>query len=155
MKCINCQSNLVTDAKFCFCCGQSTDDFNRPFGQIVKEMLHEVLDIDNKLWLTLKTLITKPGTLTKEFSEGKRAKFTPPLRLYLVVSILFFVFFTGIYHVYGSTNSDTSSMGDYYAKAMFILFPVFALIIQLFFKQSLYIYNGYPCYFKIRGSVEI
>lgn len=141
MKCSNCQSSLVNNAVYCSYCGQSTTDLNRPVMLIAKEMLHELLDIDNKLWITLKTLITKPGKLTKEFSQGKRAKYTPPLRLYLVISIVFFILFTGIYEVYGNSQNMASSMGEYYAKAMFVLFPVFALLIHVFFRKSFYIYN--------------
>jgi len=141
MKCRNCQYSLVEKAPYCAYCGQSTADLNRPFLSVVKEAMHELLDIDNKLWLTLKTLIIKPGELTKEFSQGKRAKYTPPLRLYLVISIVFFILFTGIYEISGNSQNKSAPVGDYYAKAMFVLFPVFALLVQLFFKKSFYIYN--------------
>ena len=36
-------------------------------------------------------LLFKPGLLTREFLAGKRVKYLPPLRLYLVLSVLFFL----------------------------------------------------------------
>lgn len=103
--------------------------------------MHELLDIDGRVWLTLKTLITKPGGLTQAFSQGRRVTYTPPLRLYLVISILFFIIFSSIYHIYAPDRQMHDSMGDYYAKAMFVLFPCFALLVQLFYQQSFYINN--------------
>ncbi|WP_246058411.1 DUF3667 domain-containing protein [Litorilituus lipolyticus] len=106
-----------------------------------KEFLHELLDIDGRLSLTLITMVKKPGQLTHEFNQGKRVKYTPPLRLYLAISILFFIIFSSIYQVYAPERPLTDSMISYYSKAMFLLFPIFALIVQLFFRQSFYIGN--------------
>jgi len=141
MYCKNCQVELQQDAQFCLHCGQNTASLNRPFLDVAKEMAHELLDIDGKLSLTLRTMLTKPGKLTLEFNQGKRVKYTPPLRLYLAISILFFLIFSKIYQVYDPGTLLTESMISYYSKAMFVLFPVFALIVQIFFRQSFYIGN--------------
>jgi uncharacterized membrane protein len=39
---------------------------------------------------TLKPLLVRPGYLTNEFSAGRRANYVSPVRLYLVVSLVFF-----------------------------------------------------------------
>jgi hypothetical protein len=36
-------------------------------------------------------LLFKPGFLTREFLEGRRIRYLPPLRLYLVLSVVFFL----------------------------------------------------------------
>jgi hypothetical protein len=43
------------------------------------------------LWSTILALLFKPGFLTREFLSGRRARYLPPLRLYLVLSVLFFL----------------------------------------------------------------
>ncbi len=121
MNCKNCQSTLQNDAKYCLHCGQSAANLNRPFLVVAKEMTHEILDVDGKLWLTLRTILTKPGKLTDEFNQGKRVKYTPPLRLYLVISIIFFIIFSKLYQVYDSSTLLTESMISYYSKAMFVI----------------------------------
>ncbi|MEW6996889.1 DUF3667 domain-containing protein [Colwelliaceae bacterium BS250] len=141
MNCKNCHTKLLENAHYCSKCGQSSACLNRPFLVVSKDMLNELLDIDGRLWLTLRIMLRKPGQLTYEFNQGKRVKYTPPLRLYLVISILFFIIFSSIYQVYAPDRPLTDSMISYYSKAMFLLFPVFALIVQLFFRQSFYIGN--------------
>lgn len=141
MNCKNCQTLLQQEANYCLKCGQSVTSLNRPFSEVVKDMAHETLDIDGRLWLTVRTMFTKPGQLTYEFNQGRQIKYTPPLRLYLVISIVFFIIFSKSYQYYDPSSAISDSMVNYYPKAMFVLFPVFALITQLFFRQSYYIGN--------------
>jgi len=46
------------------------------------------------MWRTLKCLLFKPGWLSHEHVHGRRARYTPPVRLYLVTSILAFLVVT-------------------------------------------------------------
>jgi hypothetical protein len=46
---------------------------------------------DSRLWRTLVPLVLRPGFLTLQFIEGRRASYLSPFRLYFVISILFFV----------------------------------------------------------------
>lgn len=40
---------------------------------------------------TVRALVQRPGMLTREFLEGRRARFLSPLRLYLLASLAYFV----------------------------------------------------------------
>jgi len=42
------------------------------------------------MWRTWGKLITKPGYVSREFSDGKRSNWTSPVRIYLALSILLF-----------------------------------------------------------------
>jgi hypothetical protein len=55
------------------------------------EATESITHADSRLWRTLWALIAKPGFLTKEFLEGRRARYLPPFRLYLVLSVVFFL----------------------------------------------------------------
>jgi hypothetical protein len=46
---------------------------------------------DGRLASTLRALIRRPGMLTREFLEGRRARYISPLRLYLIASLVYFV----------------------------------------------------------------
>src|SRR5271168_357378 len=87
--CKNCGALLL--GRYCVDCSQAAD-VHVP---TTKELLHELLEglthSDSRLWRTLKYLWFKPGELTREFVAGRRAAYLPPFRLYLVVSILFFL----------------------------------------------------------------
>src|SRR6185436_16977473 len=52
---------------------------------------HEFLHLDGKILTSLKVLVTRPGQLTTDLVAGRRARYVTPLRLYLTLSVLFFV----------------------------------------------------------------
>ena len=89
--CKNCGA-LSDDASFCPDCGQSTKVQLLTIGELISESLATIYNLDSKLWLTLLPLLAKPGKLTNEYVAGKRARYMPPFRTYLVFSLLFFVF---------------------------------------------------------------
>lgn len=53
---------------------------------------HLATHVDGRLWKTLYTLLLRPGVLTQEYFAEHRARYLPPVRLYLVLSVLFFAF---------------------------------------------------------------
>lgn len=139
--CANCQSSLMENAKFCAECGQSVKSIDKPFLAFAKDSLHELLDIDGRLWLTLKTLFIKPGLASFEFSQGKRNKYTPPLRLYLVFSLIFFLVLASFQHIYGDGGARNESTTELYSRVMFVLFPIFAAYVGVLFRQSYFLSN--------------
>jgi Protein of unknown function (DUF3667) len=49
---------------------------------------------DSRLRRTLAPLICCPGLLTQQYLLGRRASYLPPFRLYVVLSVLFFLVFS-------------------------------------------------------------
>jgi hypothetical protein len=68
---------------------------------LIGELAAELFDWDSRLLHTLRALLLQPGTLTREFCRGRRARYVSPVRLYLVISIVFFAVlsFTSRTHV--------------------------------------------------------
>jgi hypothetical protein len=87
--CKNCDAPFT--ANFCSECGQKDVDLERPLSQLLAEVVREIFDVDGRAIRTLWTLIRHPGVLTSEFLAGRRKLYSSPLRLYLVISVLFFV----------------------------------------------------------------
>jgi hypothetical protein len=139
--CSNCKTPLPENAKFCPNCGQGTKSHRQAFVPFVKEAIHELLDIDGRLSLTLKTLISKPGLASYDYDQGMRAKYTPPLRLYLVISVIFFLVFSSFHQVFSGKEAYASNAIDLYSKAMFVLFPLFALYVKGFYRDSYLVSN--------------
>jgi len=54
-------------------------------------VIGDLLNADSRVWRTLWPLAFRPGLLTQEFLRGRRARYTPPFRMYLVLSLLFFL----------------------------------------------------------------
>lgn len=87
--CLNC--GAVLTGRYCANCGQAADVHVPSTGELIHEALEGITHSDSRLWRTLYLLWFKPGTLTQEFVAGRRAAYLPPFRLYLVLSILFFL----------------------------------------------------------------
>ena len=89
VRCKNCDAMLL--GRFCANCSQAADVHVPTTRELLHELLEGVTHSDSRLWRTLTTLWFKPGKLTEEFVAGRRVAYLPPFRLYLVLSILFFL----------------------------------------------------------------
>ncbi len=89
--CANCETEL--NGLFCSNCGQSAKSRRGPIWQVTAQFTDELFSIDSKVITSLVTLLIKPGVLSARFLDGKRASVLPPVRLYLVISLLFFFVF--------------------------------------------------------------
>jgi Protein of unknown function (DUF3667) len=87
--CANCGAMLT--GRFCSNCGQRREHEIHSIWHFTKEATEDLTHADSRLWSTMSALMFKPGLLTREFLAGKRVKYLPPLRLYLVLSVLFFL----------------------------------------------------------------
>jgi Protein of unknown function (DUF3667) len=88
-RCKNCDAVLL--GRFCANCSQAANVHVPTTRELVHEMLEGITHSDSRLWRTLTTLWFKPGKLTQEFVAGRRVAYLPPFRLYLIVSIIFFL----------------------------------------------------------------
>ncbi len=60
---------------------------------ILEELLHGVLHFDSKAWRTLPLLVFRPGRLTRDYIDGKRARYIAPLAIFLFsVFLMYFAF---------------------------------------------------------------
>lgn len=87
--CLNC--GAPESGAFCPACGQKNSDLQAPFGELLGEVIEESLGFDSRLRHTLPPFLARPGLLTREYNAGRRSRYTSPLKLYLVASVLFFL----------------------------------------------------------------
>lgn len=88
-RCLNCGAPVP--GRFCGGCGQErARDLHVPFHRLAGEALAETFTLDSKLGRTLVPLVFRPGEVTRAYLEGRRARYTSPVKLYLVLSFLFF-----------------------------------------------------------------
>jgi hypothetical protein len=87
--CANCHAAL--NGEFCAACGQRHEPHIHTVAHFASEAFESISHADSRLWRTLWYLFARPGFLTREFFAGRRVAYLPPFRLYLVLSVLFFV----------------------------------------------------------------
>ena len=89
MRCKNCSALLT--GQYCSQCGHRARSRLISLRLLFAELLGELLEFDSRLWITLRYLLFKPGRLTAEYLIGRQASYLPPFRLYLVLSVVFFL----------------------------------------------------------------
>lgn len=89
-ECANC--GAITTSAYCPQCGQKRE-VHRSLRAIGHDLIHGVLHLDGKFWLTLPLLILKPGKLTRRYIEGERAKFVSPMAMFLFSVFAMFAVF--------------------------------------------------------------
>ena len=76
---------------FCHTCGQKDDDYRRPLLSLTNEFVGDVFQWDSRMVRSVMPFLVLPGNLTRAYMRGRRQQYVSPLRLYLVLSIVFFV----------------------------------------------------------------
>lgn len=87
-RCSNCGASL--SGPFCHLCGQKSADLRRPIWELIEEIFDGFFNLDSKILNTLAMLVTIPGGLTSRYMGGHRARYVPPIRLFLVAFFMFF-----------------------------------------------------------------
>jgi hypothetical protein len=85
--CFNCGAALT--GPFCANCGQKALPLHPRIADFLHELVHETLHVDGKIFSSFSTLLRSPGFLTREYFEGRRARWVSPIRLYLIFSVLY------------------------------------------------------------------
>lgn len=89
MLCPNC--GFALNGPYCASCGQKVPHPDLTTRELVAETTQELTSWDGKIPRTIKALFTDPGRLTLDFLAGRRARWLPPLRVYLICSLAFFL----------------------------------------------------------------
>lgn len=87
--CLSCGAAAVVT--YCAACGQKHDDLRRSSFLLGKEFLQDSFGFDSRMWRTLGLMVAAPGLVPSNYSHGRRSRYTPPIRLFLVISFLFFL----------------------------------------------------------------
>ncbi len=87
--CANCATPLV--GQYCSRCGQRARGRLISIWELVRDAIGDLFELDSRLWQTLLPLVFRPGKLTRDYLMGRRARFMPPFRTYLVLSVVFFL----------------------------------------------------------------
>ncbi|WGH74204.1 DUF3667 domain-containing protein [Tenacibaculum tangerinum] len=106
--CLNCGYPFTHNEKFCPECGQKNKGKKITFGSFIREVFAGFFSWDAKFWKTLIPLIISPGTVSKNYIDGKRSRYTNPFRFYITTSVIFFLIvnLTDSYNDFKNLNND-------------------------------------------------
>ena len=87
-RCLNCGASL--HGAYCAACGQRSVPADPTVKEIAGDAWRELSGYDGRIAATFRGLL-HPGHLTVEYLQGRRARYLSPIRLYLVVSVIYFL----------------------------------------------------------------
>lgn len=106
--CPNCEKEFDSSFDYCPHCGQKNKKLELQFKHFFHDFISGAFNLDSKIFRTLRLLIFQPGELPKLFLAGKRTMYVPPVRLYLIISLIYFTLlsFVGDDFVKWTDNGD-------------------------------------------------
>lgn len=107
-RCLNCGAPL--SGPFCSSCGQRVIPANPTVAELTNDAWQELSGYDGRILATVRGLLL-PGQLTDEYLAGRRAHYLPPLRVYLTVSVLYFLTAAAAPTTIGEINGRQVSAG--------------------------------------------
>jgi len=82
--CLNCGTTLR--GEYCHACGQTKRTERIGWGWLMHQLALGLFSLDHGIPFTLKQLFTRPGHAVREYLEGKRKPYFPPVTLLLILS---------------------------------------------------------------------
>jgi hypothetical protein len=87
--CANCRAELT--GTYCAVCGQKRIvEADRRFGHLLREFFAAATDLDGRFWGSVGSLLLRPGRLSRDYLEGRRARWMSPIALFLLVNLVYF-----------------------------------------------------------------
>lgn len=109
--CLNCRH--VVEKRYCPNCGQENTATRKTFYELFVHFFEDLTHYENAFWKTIRNLLLRPSSLTKEYLSGKRMSYLAPVRLYIFISFMTFLII-GVLTPYAvddkKTDKDTVSM---------------------------------------------
>ena len=108
--CLNCGTTL--EGQFCHNCGQENLEIKESFGHMMNHAISDYFHFDEKFFHTLKPLFFKPGLLTNEYMAGRRVQYLHPIKMYIFISLVYFLLFFQSGHQMVKVNTTVGKPAD-------------------------------------------
>lgn len=92
LTCFSCDARML--GLYCHECGNKNDNYRRSVFSLLIELIQNLTAMDNRMWRSLRSIILRPGHMSRGFADGARSRWTSPVRFYIAASILLFGYIT-------------------------------------------------------------
>lgn len=106
--CENCGAPL--QGHYCHDCGQSVVNPLRHAGHALEEVFESFWHLDGRIFRTVRGLLS-PGRVAVDYLRGHRVRYVPPLRLFVILSVLTFFIAQFTVH-FGDGQDEGRDLGN-------------------------------------------
>jgi len=129
--------------KYCNNCGQSYSTKRISLKSLLHDVFHFFTHLEKGFGYTLKQLIIAPGTMQREYVEGKRSMHQKPFSLFFIcISInaiaRYFIFEMLAKYFHTNTLADADYFHQYQLFLYLVLVPLMSALTWLFFPKGKY-----------------
>lgn len=156
--CKNC--GYVFEGNYCSNCGQAANTKRLSWGFIIHNLEYDIFNFDHGIIYTVGQIFVRPGKTIKEYLDGKRKKYTPPITYIAVISVIYYIFrsiFVKDASPADATGNDkviADFIYNYYPKlVVFVFIPLATVFTPIFYPNRRYSFVelfAFHCY--IRGQ---
>lgn len=109
--CPTCGTSIID--RFCPSCGEQRPAAHAlSVGHYLEELFDAFTHLDSKLLRSVWRLISRPGLLSVDFLQGRRVRLVSPLRLFVFVSVVYFISLS-LLHVIPLPNASTMQFNTF------------------------------------------
>ena len=102
--CLNC--GTIVQGRYCHICGQENVVPKETFWHMITHFLYDITHFDSKFFASIKKLLFRPGFLSKEYTNGRRATYLHPVKMYVFTSAIFFLLFFSVFKTDGAFSTN-------------------------------------------------
>ena len=135
-RCPNCEAPLAPGQLFCGQCGQHAGAHRLTLGGIGHELVHALFHVDQSIFALLKGLLIRPGTVARDYVDGRRKRYFSPFGFLVITAGLatFFVIATGARWFSAITDSHAQEILSLHFNLVVLLqTPVLMMLCKLLF----------------------
>jgi hypothetical protein len=78
--------------RYCVECGEHTEPHDYSMKHFAEEVLESTVHVDGRVFASFRSLLTRPGQLTRRFLSGQRKTLMGPVQMFVVCNVLYFLF---------------------------------------------------------------
>ena len=138
--CLNCGTRFDAGQQFCGTCGQRTHISPKlTMRDIGHDLAHAITHADHSIFALVSALATRPGTVSREFAEGKRKRhFGPFAFLVITVSLASaIILISGVEWFTPYGHGDASSLLQRHVNLVILIqMPLLALFCAALFRSD-------------------
>ncbi|MGN6291271.1 MAG: DUF3667 domain-containing protein [Chitinophagaceae bacterium] len=146
--CKNCGKPFT--GNFCPQCGQSSHEGRIDARYFLHDIPHSVFHVDKGFFYTLISLFTRPGSMVKDFLDGKRVNYFRPFAYVILMSTICTLLVNWIsagiistylkYNPGGVVPHREGFFNHYFSAFIFLMIPFASLVTFIFLRRKKYNY---------------